>query len=697
MASPDVETEERFVFPPGPRGFAAACAALPVAIAVVVLLPYLDARMLAILVGVGAVFLLGTIFVAPVWWAPRTATLTEGGIAVGKRFMKWEELTEVRKGLFRCTPFALVRAARPRRLVLLTHPVVLRELLPAILRRRPEVTVSKHARRALANPESATWAPRWVGLLLLAAAAAAAAVPVLVRYGHLWTLIPTACAVLPFWLVACFASPPGATGELRFVQDALFPGGFIVLSFTMSLGVYDVPFFAIDASVAPVAVLHLAAGLVVLGRAKLRRLLKALIVACAIGLPLLIHQLGPRDALARTDITELFGGERVLPPLFWSEDGALAASSLPDGSRGWRQTVADLARHRSVPLPGHDSSLWMMWLDRSCACRAVREQDQWGLYLFRFDDGRDVRLSTVKYPTIPRLRHMSPDGRRLCWLAPSEEDQPPLIKTYDLKADRVEELEIKWPAGEHIAWGECGWADRETLVIQGHSPGPGAQPEPGQAEAAQAERDRAQALHVLWVSYEDRTVQHAVSPRRFSGWRISADGRYAFATGPEGDVPAGVHFLDLRTGRMVNIGGEKFPAWAPDGRVAVRVSGSHGREQWLCRFDAGKAIETPVLKIPEGEELVAASPRGRFAILRDRDRYRLRPLSLVNVATGQRLPLPTAVVSGLLLWLGWQGVPRLCPWESTFSLDGGKFVLLSFTPRTRFGLQLYSIPEEWLK
>ncbi|KKM04477.1 hypothetical protein LCGC14_1763840 [marine sediment metagenome] len=280
---------------------------------------------------------------------------------------------------------------------------------------------------------------------------------------------------------------------------------------------------------------------------------------------------------------------------------------------------------------------------------------------------------------------MSPDGRRLCWLAPSENDQPYAIKTYDLKADRTEELGIQWPGEEDITWGDCGWADGDTLVVWGYSV----------SSAVQWRRDTPKALHILRVNYKDRTVQREGSSRRFAKWRISPDCRYAFASGPEDGAQPGVHFLDLRTGRTQYIGGEERPAWTADARVALRISRFYGQEQWLCRFDVEKAAETPVLKIREDEELVAASPRGRFAILCDRTRGSLRPLSLVNVATGQRQRLPGSVLSSISLV--WRHASVLGPWVSTFTPDGRKFMLWSPTPRQLFGLQLYSIPEGWLK
>jgi hypothetical protein len=41
--------------------------------------------------------------------------------------------------------------------------------------------------------------------------------------------------------------------------------------------------------------------------------------------------------------------------------------------------------------------------------------------------------------------------------------------------------------------------------------------------------------------------------------------------------------------------------------------------------------------------------------------------------------------------------PRLCPWLSTFSPDGRKFMLGVSGAHPLFRLWLYSVPKEWLK
>jgi hypothetical protein len=315
----------------------------------------------------------------------------------------------------------------------------------------------------------------------------------------------------------------------------------------------------------------------------------------------------------------------------------------------------------------------------------VLEDGQWSLYLFRFDEGREMRLSTVESPSAPSARYMSPNGRVLCWLAPAN-DEGCLLKTYDLKDDRVEDLGIDWPAGKDITWADCGWVDDGTLAVRGYSP----------SEPKRMVQEKPKALHILWVSYRDQTAAHTVSSRRFVKWSISPDTQHAFGAKEEGKDDSGVHYLDLRTGRHVAIGGQELPVWDTEGRHALRMSRFRGQGEWLCRFGVKESEETRLLEIAGDEELFAVSPRARFAIIRAKG-HRLRPFSLVNVATRQRRQLTrSSMLAGLLGLLG--GWRYHSPWISSFTPDERMFLLPSnappFGPRT-YVVYLYSVPHEW--
>jgi len=681
MTGADAMSEERFTFPVSGLWFASVCAAVPWVMMAVFILPRFG-RGYSIFWGV-----IGLWGIAPVLIRFRRlfrpVTLTTEGIRVGKGVIKWGKLENISTSSRWGGAFVLTQTPRPQVLTLPARPVTVRRLLPAILRRDPDVLVAPTVRRALADPERATRISRWTGLPLLVAAASVAA---WAAYGQYY-LPPMAAWILVIPLGIAIGFVPQGCGSAAgaFMSITQSAGWFPIIFIMTTSMICGVPLYVVDAWLASIAAVFLVAGIVALGRLSLAGVQKAIILAVLIGAPIAVYHLGQRSALARADVTDLFGGQETFDPLFWSADGTLAAFHRVAGADGERHVVADLAGNRSVRLPDHGARQWMLWLDRTCACRIVKEEegDQGLLYVFRFADGREIRLSAIKDPPIPALRHMSPDGRRLCWLGPGRNGQPLALMTYDLEEDRVAELRIDWPEEKDIAWRECGWADDDTLVVHGYGP----------RAKADDEDEGPQALHVLWVGREDRTVRRTSSSRRFGEWRAGPDGRYAFASEPEAGVPAGVYFLDLLTGRTESIGGKQLPVWAPDGRSALRVTRTEGRAQRLCRFDPEKAAETVMMSIPDGERALAASPRGRFAILGVKGDHGDRPLSLVDTATGQRRHFAGGGISRWSL----SGTGDDCsPWQSTFSPDGGTFVLRSQSLGKGEGVRLYRVPAEWL-
>ena len=141
--------------------------------------------------------------------------------------------------------------------------------------------------------------------------------------------------------------------------------------------------------------------------------------------------------------------------------------------------------------------------------------------------------------------------------------------------------------------------------------------------------------------------------------------------------------------------GKEAPRRCPDGRCAFRTISFGPNETWLCRFDTETASETRLLKICKGEELVALSSRGRFALMGLRFPG-LAHLFVVDAASGRRKRLDVsimAVASAMILKPSLDYVPRGSPWLD----DERRFLLSSPALDGTYRTYLYSVPDDWVR
>lgn len=525
-------------------------------------------------------------------------TITVEAISTGRRSARWERITKIHKGRLRASPVTLTIARRNRRrLALRAYPVVFREVLPLIVERCPGVRVSARVRRAMDDPEEATSMPRWTALLLLGSVLCVAMIPFVARYAEMWWFLTMPVVLATLSLPLLLASGPPHTGQQHFVVEV--GGSLAVMGWMLTVHLlHDVPMYALDSVAALWGVLFLAAAAVAGLRAKLGFFRKAVVLCCAVIVPLGIYDRGSARAVAKQDITRLLGKGPSFLPFFWSRDGNLTVDVSADGSAGEQQRVVNLANLKSIPLPVHEGFQMVWGLDDSCVVRLVSGKGKRALYVYRFADQREVLQATADRIVLAMGQCISPNGRWVCWLELTH-GQPGKgsLKIYDLKTDDVASVEIAWPQDKDIEWTSCGWIDDAKLGVLGYVPG------------LEVARGDPQQLHVLTIRRDGRTVEHNVSPQRFLRWRVSPDFEHAFAAEPETADRSVTYYLDLGANSCVPVGGQSLPVWEFDGRYAFRTVDFGEPGVWLCRFDTEGAEETKLLKIPRGGHLASLSAR----------------------------------------------------------------------------------------
>jgi hypothetical protein len=135
-----------FPFPSARSVFAQVCGILPVLAVAILYLPAIPGGVQNWWVAVVAFY----VFLQLLPRRKRGITLSEEGIKIGKRSVVWADILEIHKLWPRTWSFNLVCGGQKRlRLWLPTCPIVLQEVLPAIVTRCPTIPVSSAARRAL--------------------------------------------------------------------------------------------------------------------------------------------------------------------------------------------------------------------------------------------------------------------------------------------------------------------------------------------------------------------------------------------------------------------------------------------------------------------------------------------------------------------------------------------------------------------
>lgn len=683
--------EQVFVLDRPRSFFADLCAFLPVVVFVLLFLPHCRgpiSRWIAI--GLGAAMAITGAFT--VFERRRTIRLTEKGISYGRRSLQWEDIKSVRKWFLRFTPVVLESESwwyPPLRLP--PHPLVYRQVLPELLRRRPDLDVSSRVRRAIESPEGAIGIPRWAALLMLASAVTIGLIPLFLRF-HSHNVWLSAYAAYTFLSMGTqFATLSAhSKAELFARETASLHMGLVGLSPGVLL-VADVPMHSVDALMAMVCVLLLASAAIVGLRLSLGMLQKLLILVLMACIPAGIHAYGASRALTRTNITHVVGTEMRGPDRIWAKHDNLAVGWLADGEEGQRHLVVSFSPLKATPLPLHQGSQITAGLNSRAVVRRITSDGNSSLYLYRFAEGNEVRLSSGGRVVPMTGQCISPDGRTVCWLEWDANDALPLVRTADLDRAEARTLSVNWPEDPNVRWQGCRWAGSQTLIVQGLQ---GDDP-----------NDRAgyQALHLLRVALRDGQSEHVTTSRRFRQWRLSPDAILAFAEGFEGRDQDAVHLVELRTERTKRLGRGLLPVWQADGQCAFWLTDPDGKGTALCRIDPRRGTQQVLLRMPAGMGLAWLSPRGRFALLERTDRA-TGSVWLVNVATAERRRVRMSLLSAIFFDVclpgdvGWKWFPALSIW----SRDERFFILqmldlpTSTETASQFRTYLYHVPQSWL-
>ena len=209
----------------------------------------------------------------------RRVRVDETGITVGRRRVLWEEVRDIRKWVLPITPITLVLKGRWRTMQLAACPEVLGGVLPAVLRIRPDLKVSKRVLRAMEFPEGTPRLRRWQTAGLLVMAMFLAFFPLMARQADaLWALgALLALALCPFVSMLT----PASTDDAKLALGTMFASLIVFFSFKIHL-LCDVPTFVLDAVVATGAAMAFAAAVVHGFRWRLDFGRKAAIVACVL-------------------------------------------------------------------------------------------------------------------------------------------------------------------------------------------------------------------------------------------------------------------------------------------------------------------------------------------------------------------------------------------------------------------------------
>jgi hypothetical protein len=609
----------------------------------------------------------------------RTVDLDEVGIHTKSRAIAWESISAIRMGWPRRFGAAIAYGEPRRKLRLPLSMPFLRELLPELLlRRRPDLEVPPWLRRAMENPEAALAPSRWAIVPLGLTALLLVLFPVLARCaGSFWLLASPMLAfiflVIPSVLL--MGSSQSDEKELLHVSHgplALFIG---VLGLTLEMGI---PIFAIDAWVTLIAVMYIAGAFSAAFRLKLDIYAKAGILVLAIAAPMAIYWPQAGEYSPGRDITDLLGTGLHGGGLLWSRDGNWAVETMADGEKGETQCAVDMRNLRSfvLPLPKGYQVAWD--LDGSCVVRTIGKGGRKTLYLYRIQEGREIKLSVSETPGGIRGRCISPSGGLVCWMESPDPNSPRReLRVYDFRSDKTQDLAVHWPDGNEIAWSACGWADDRTIAVQGWSP----------RWDCNAPSTPTQ-LHVLMVRYPGASAECLSSKSKFVDWRVSPDSLQAFAAGAgAGGADGNAYYVDLAGGREVMLGGEGLPAWQRDGRAAFRTRDFGADGCWVCKFDTVEAKESRLYRLPAGTTLASLSPHGRFAII-VHEGFRLYPAFLVDVKTGRQRRLNLPWLSAMFL--------RDIHGPDIWAPDEERYVESSFD-MTRKSLRavLKTVPDDW--
>lgn len=616
----------------------------------------------------------------------RGCVLTDKGIAVewgwtGRRSFKWEQIRRI----VRSGDSVIIRISRWSGPALLAYPFVFRNIIPEILRRRPNLKVGKDIQRCLADPGRPTRLKRRgviLGLTCNTVLALLALWPEIVGLDSIDGILIAYVFILASFSVALHAAftASAAGAKAGFLPAALLCP--MIVGLALILHIFSgAPQSSLHMMVAAGATITILGFLVVLTPAALTRWRQAIILCLLVAVPAGVFACGKATAWPRQDISHLFPDDAYY--FGWHRSGRHPAPLYANDL----QHVVEFPSLAVRPIPQYPGGRSIIyWYGDAYLVRAVEspnvadpEQSDHNvrkLLIYDFSEGRETQI-----PTVGRFvcAQVSPNGRYIAWLneipPPDPEDpQTPAesqLCLYDLQNKECLIQPLVLPDYAQVCWQRVGWQDDTNVIVRGEQRFP------------RESQETKTALHLFRLELPTMQTERSASTLKFDYWSPSPDFRRAF-----GDNRGGaLSYVDLHTGEVTELAPGYTPTWQPDSRYAYRIR-DHKGKAWLARFDAEEATETLLWEAPRETDLRSISPRGRWALFEHHKLLCLRTWIVADIATGKRHTIETP--GGLSYGPLW--TPFLSPW----SPDERTLILHSHPlhgPIT--WVTLHTIPADW--
>ena len=599
----------------------------------------------------------------------RSITADHKGISVGKRFIEWQAIEKIDIG-----PPTIGRAAirlrlkrkprsffsvrsGPKNPLFAAHPTLYRQIIPAILKERPEWAVSLKVQRLLKQPDRAG-APRlWLLVPALTIISILLAAALFSKYQNLsgYTTIGSLMNIIVI-IAGAYAMPViRNTGE-SYVKNVLMSGfllGSAIIAFSFGIG----DLAGMELIIRAGLLMSITALLVVFVVKELSAKIQYGLL-CMLLIPAGLYWYQIANMLPTTQI-RVKRAENDYSSYLWAQTGEY----LTDGD-GCHLLNAPTGQITTMPTRRDRSNV--IWLDERYLIQSANDvNDAMQLWVRDLQRGCEYKAPTGLGPSPGCVQPVSPDGTMLAWVDQRQDPNEQEIRLMDLDTRQLWPTTYTLPTARDWHHNGVIWADQNSLVVYGRPP-------------VKRKPAGGYNLHLLNINRSTNERLAYESPIKCTGWYPSPNWRYVLGIVKDGEQIQ-VHLVDMVAARHVtlpgNLSGDKFPL--PMTECAYRIDLHKGRHFLLC-LDYAMGIERPVAPAPRGAALYAVDRYGRFALLGPPldETFAFARYELLNLSTGRRqrirVPNSCAGLSSIRVIIN-------NPAASPFSPDGRTLVLESFT------------------
>jgi len=426
-------------------------------------------------------------------------------------------------------------------------------------------------------------------------------------------------------------------------------------------------------------VLALSALVVLLFRLRLRTpVARVMLAVLLLGTPATAYLWFRSPTWPAKDVTDQLTDEDIFFPI-WGRSGRYLSA--------WRaethDRVFDVTTGKARPVPPQVEAD-VVHLDDRVLIRRAGPAGERRLLVYDFASGEEVDTQARGGRYFVGGRPLSPNGRRLAWLEPGEQDNALALRVWNVETHEPEGPSTRL-AGAGLTWRPDGvfWTDDATIVVAGRVTSrddPCGGPEPF-------------CMLRVRTGEQPEVSPLVVSAHRSRTWLVAPGGRYVLSMtehegGPRDWVDLAI--LEVASDRLTPLAAPgSWPVFAWSGDVFFRATLTGGR-MTLTRVDLATAQETPLLRVRDAPDLAAVSGSGQFALFINDDLLGMRMALVCHVPTGKQhriyfsgLRSPTKTLPSPM-WYG----------TAVFSPDGSRF----FIPTIGAGgtrVLLYEIPPDW--